>query len=86
MGFIWSDLNSGHLSNRNILTKVIRPMLFLSGSARLSPIWDRLHNVYDGLRTRIYTEQISAGLQFGSDLDSCDFQTPRAYEHFCRNT
>ncbi len=43
----------------------------------MSPIWDRLQNVHDGLRTRIYTVQISASLQSGRDLDSCVFQTTR---------
>jgi hypothetical protein len=42
----------------------------------MSPIWDRLQNVHDGLLTRIYTEQISARLPSGRDLDSCVFRQP----------
>jgi hypothetical protein len=52
------------------------PSCFLAVRALLSPIWDRLQNVHDGLRTRIYTEQISASLQSGRDLDSCVFRQP----------
>jgi hypothetical protein len=36
-GFIGSDLNSSRLSIRRILTKVIRPILFLSGSGPTVP-------------------------------------------------
>jgi hypothetical protein len=75
-GFIVSDLISGQRSNRRILTKVIRPILFLSCLDLLSPIWDRLQNVYGSLLTGIYTEQISASLQVRRDLDSCIFRQP----------
>jgi hypothetical protein len=70
-GFILSGLDSGHLLDQCILTLVIRTILFLSGPGLLSPIRDSLQSVYDGLRTRIYTEQISASLQFWHGLDSC---------------
>jgi hypothetical protein len=49
----------------------------------LSPIRDRLQMFMTRLRTRIYTERISASLQFGRGLDSCVFRQPSAYEHYC---
>lgn len=75
-GFIVSDLNSGHLSGRCILASVIRTILFLNGSGRTVPNPGQVTSVYDGLRTRIYTEQISASLQCGRGLDSCVFRQP----------
>jgi hypothetical protein len=82
-GFIPSDLDAGHLSDRCILASVIRTILFLAGSGPAVPNPGQVTSVYDGLRTRIYTEQISASLQFGRRLDSCVFGQPSAYEHFC---
>jgi len=51
----------------------IRTILFLSGSGPAVLDLGQVTNVYDGLRTRIYTEQISASLQFGRGLDSSVF-------------
>jgi hypothetical protein len=79
------DLNSGHPSNQPIVASVIGTILFLSGRAMLSPFRDRLQNVYDRLRTRIYTEQISASLQFGRGLDSCVFRQPVYVRAFLRH-
>jgi hypothetical protein len=69
-GFILSDLNSGHLLDQCILTSVIKTILFLSRPGPPVPNPGQFQSVYDGLRTRIYTEQISASLQFGHGLDS----------------
>jgi hypothetical protein len=77
-----SDLNSGHLSDRCILALVIRTILFLSGSGRTVPNPGQVTSVYDGLRTRIYTEQISASLQCGRGLDSCVFRQPVGVQAF----
>src|ERR1019366_850717 len=51
-----------------------RTILFLSGSGPAVPDLGQVTNVYDGLRTRIYTEQIPARLQCGRGLDSCVFR------------
>jgi hypothetical protein len=39
-----------------------------------------------GLRTRIYTERISASLQFERGVDSYVFRQPSAYEHYYGKT
>ena len=74
--FIVSDLDSGQLSDRRILAQVIGTILFLSGLAPTVPNLGQVTNVYDGLRTRVYTEQISASLQCGRGLASCVFTQP----------
>ena len=79
-----SDLNSGHPSNRRIVASLIRTILFLRGSGRTVPNRGQVTNVYDGLQTRIYTEQISASLQFGRGLDSCVFRQPVYVRPFLR--
>jgi len=64
-----SDLFSGQRSTDEFSPRSSDLSCFLAAWALLSPIWDRLQNVYGSLLTGIYTEQISASLQVGRDLD-----------------
>jgi len=58
---------------------VIETVMLLGCSAFAVPNRGQVANVSDGSRTRIYTGQISASLQFGRGLDSPVFSLPVAF-------